>query len=201
MPSLSDLIVPRKKVQVSDGNEIIELDVSIEETHEGASDVTDYPVELGPNIADNSRPRPRMLSIHGAVTGTPIDIGAAYATPPAVKAQRGKVAWTTLDKWRRQGDRLYVTTSFFGYVDMVITSITVPRNSQNTDGVEFTLAFKQVFTVKSRTVDKPKRAEKKPATNNGKKGTEKTNEALQDKSDSTLYDLSAGFGRSLGIPE
>lgn len=198
--SLSDLISPRKKVLISDGaGAAVELDVSIEETHEGASDVTDYPVEQGPNIADNSRPKPRTLTIHAAVTGTPIDIGPSYAMPPAIKAQRGKKAWTQLDTWRQVGQRLSVTTTFFGYVDLVITSITVPRSAQNTDGVEFTISFKQVFTVKSKTVAKPTRKTNKPVEKNGSKSTKNASKTVGDKSASTAKDISDGVGKLLGI--
>lgn len=174
---ISDLIAPKKQVVISDGIKSVKLDVSVEETHTGESDVTEYAVEEGSNISDNSRPKPRELTIHGFVTSAPLSLDA-YTTVPGLKPLRGKNVWEKLDGWRRTGERLRVETSFFRYTNLVLKSITVPRNAKNSDGVEFNLVFRQVFTASTKLVAKPVRSRNVPGQGLGKKITEGADPSL-----------------------
>jgi len=190
MPGIADLISPRKKVtftidttvggfdftvggfDFASEDAVITLDASINETHTGESEISNYPVEEGSNSSDNSRPQPMQLTILGVVTGTPMDI-TAIALPPSVKLARGKDAWSALDQWRRDGRRLRVTTSLNLYRGMVIKSLSVNRNSKNTDGVEMTIMLQEIVTVSAQTRKAPKqqRASKKQTKKQGQQST------------------------------
>lgn len=181
MPGISDLITPRKRVTFSVdttgfvfGTASVQLDASIDETHSAESEITDYPVEEGSNVSDNSRPKPARLTIRGVVTGTPMDI-TAIALPPSVKASRGTDAWEKLNQWRFQGKRLRVTTTLKTYRAMVIQSISVNRNAKNSDGVEMDISMQEVFTVSAQTA--VKRAEKEPQKNKAEQSTSEANPA------------------------
>lgn len=168
--AISDFIAPPLRVSISDGIETVYLDVSVEEQHTGDNDVTSFPVEEGPNISDNSRPKPREFSIHGFVTSAPLSLDA-YSTIPALKVFRGKKVWEKLDRWRRNGTRLRVITSFFTYVDVVLKTVPVLRNVNNSDGIEVNLQFLQVFTAATKLVSKPSRLTKQSKSTLGKKIT------------------------------
>lgn len=190
MPSLSDLILPRKKVQVAEqlvaGNtasisgDSVTVDASVQEDHLGDNEVTDFPVERGANITDHSRPNPQVITIRALITGTPFDL-QSVAIPPALKERRGKDAWVKLHKWRKDGQRVVLITSLNAYGDMVIQSISTPRNARNADGVEITIKFRQIFTVASQTVAKPSRVINPSKTTTGPKPTAPTNPAQSDK--------------------
>jgi hypothetical protein len=57
----------------ADGSSII-FDASLREGHEGETDVTVHPVELGADVADHARTKPRKFSVDAFVTNTPIDV-------------------------------------------------------------------------------------------------------------------------------
>ena len=181
MPGILDLLVPRKRVTFSvDTGEAgffignpVTLDASTDETHSSESEITDFPVEEGANISDNSRPKPARLTIQGVVTGTPLDI-TAIALPPSIKKARGKDAWESLNQWRYDGKRLRVSTTLKEYRGMVIQGISVSRNAKNTDGVQMTITLQEVFTVLARTQAveaRQERLDKKPRKNDGPKST------------------------------
>lgn len=206
MPSLSDLTAPRQKVKIAeqlvggDVNSIfiagaVELDASPQEDHVGDNDVTEFPVEEGANISDHSRPNAQSLTLRAIITGTPFDL-LAIAIPPALKARRGKDAWEKLHAWRTQGQRVAVFTSLTRYTDMVIQSISTPRNARNSDGVEMMIRFRQIFTARTKTVDKPVRNENKSRSEVGSKPTQQTNPAQNEKPLGLIRTL----GKALGSP-
>lgn len=197
MPA-TDLLLPKKQVTLidDDGNSV-KLDASVDEQHTGESDVTDFPVEEGANTSDNSRPKPRTFTIHGFVTSAPLNGLDAYVTAPGLKELRGKRVWDRLDRWRRSGARLVVRTSFYTYIDVVLTSIGVPRNVRNSDGAELLLSFKQVFTSSSKTVAKPVRTQKAQSTSLGKKVNKAPPAPVAEAGETTLLAISNGIGGAL----
>ena len=52
--------------------DVVQLDVYDSETHGMATEVSDFPVEDGPNISDNVRRKPKTLTIEGYVSDTPL---------------------------------------------------------------------------------------------------------------------------------
>lgn len=56
---------------------IVQFDLIISESHESTADVTEHPVELGSNIADNVKQNPSTLTLEVHMTSTPIIPGGA----------------------------------------------------------------------------------------------------------------------------
>ncbi len=205
MPSLADLISPKKRVQIAEqliaGNvasvsgDSVTMDCSAQEDHTGDNEVTDFPVEQGANISDHSRPNPPSVTIRALITGTPLDL-FAIAIPPPLKARRGKDAWDKLHRWREEGKRVVLITSIKVYSDMVIQSISTPRNARNADGVEFTIRLRKIRTANSLTVDKPERPDNPPAKDLGPKPVAPAN-AAQSSSPSFLKTISDGITKAL----
>ena len=52
--------------------DVVQLDVYESETHGMSTEVTDFPVEDGPNVSDNVRRKPKTLQIEGYVSDTPL---------------------------------------------------------------------------------------------------------------------------------
>ena len=52
--------------------DLVQLDVYDTETHGMATEVTEFPVEDGPDISDNVRRKPKTLAIEGYVSDTPL---------------------------------------------------------------------------------------------------------------------------------
>jgi hypothetical protein len=52
--------------------DVVQLDVYDTETHGMATEVTEFPVEDGPDISDNVRRKPKTLNIEGYVSDTPL---------------------------------------------------------------------------------------------------------------------------------
>ncbi len=199
--SLSDLnpFAGRQRVKLFDGGvTTVEFDASKDETHTGESDVTEFPVEEGSDVTDNSRPKPRTLSIHAFVTGSPISL-TNLVTPPSLKASRGRDAWNQLDAWRKSGERLEVRTTLDGYKNMVITRLSIPRNSGNSDGIEFTLDMKQVVTTASKTTAKPVREQKQQSVDTGKKPTKALDPAKQEQADGLIKSFKTLVTGKIGV--
>lgn len=194
-------LASRKKVRLEElSGKNVQFDASKDEDHEGENEVTDFPVEEGANVSDHSRPKPRTISIHAFVTGTPVSV-ENIASPPSTKATRGRDAWTQLDLWRRQGTRLTAITSLFKYVSVVITKVSVPRNAQNSDGIEFTVNLKEIFTVSSKLVPKPTRTTKPEGSNIGPKPTKKADPPTEVKTGGFWKEISNAVGRKLGVSQ
>lgn len=67
----------------------IEIDCSVEETHERSADLTRYPVEAGSTISDNVVLHPKKLTLEGVISKTPL--GVAGLVGSAVSAAAGAV--------------------------------------------------------------------------------------------------------------
>ena len=63
----------------ADGSvDVVTLDVYDTETHGMATEVSDFPVEDGPNISDNVRRKPKTLTIEGYVSDCPLPSNQSY---------------------------------------------------------------------------------------------------------------------------
>lgn len=145
----------------------ITLDASLKETHTGESDVTEHPVEQGANITDHVRPRPSQLTIEGVVSNTPINstqqsrvvdvLGVPFETTSLSDQIQGvagyaEQAYAVLEEFRRNGTVLTVVTRLRTYDNMILSSLSIPRDKQTGDALFFTASFKQIILVTSRTV-------------------------------------------------
>lgn len=180
-----DLLKRRKRVTVSSDSQTLTLDASLEETHVGESEITDYPVEEGSNISDNSRPKPAQLTLHAFVSNWPLE--TPFVQSPTASSSRGRAAWQALNDFRIFGEPLTVRTTLALYTDMLIQSISAPRTAENTNGLEFTLTLKQIFTASSKRVPIPKRTSHVAKVNAGSKGLGDATGAQADQSGSILF--------------
>lgn len=133
------------------------IDAAITEEHTYNSEVTSYPVEAGSDITDNVRVLPIEITIEGLVSNTPLvamanirnvlsglDIFAADNTTPSSNA------FDHLRRIRDAREPVSITTSLKLYENMVMESLSFPRDSDTGSSLRFNATFKQVIIVDNR---------------------------------------------------
>jgi hypothetical protein len=141
--------VPQNVVlsEVDAPSNYIVLDVSKEEDHEGTAEITDYPVEEGSNISDNSQPKPQIITLHAFFSSFPLAMPSNNQTPLS--------AYAFLKKWRAQGTQLRLITTLDVYPSVLVARVGTMRRADNTNGIECSLTLKEVFTATSLTTQAP----------------------------------------------
>ena len=143
---------PTVKVESETYN--LEADVILSEVHEWRNEVTTNPVEEGSPIADHIIVMPDRLTFSGFVSDTPIKgiIGLGIFDTDEDSA---KYFFEALDLLRENGEIITVYTKYKTYEDMVITSITIPREIKTGEAIEFTMEFIHVRIVETQTTELP----------------------------------------------
>jgi hypothetical protein len=179
--------------------DVIELDATISESHNGEVEVTEHPVEEGFNVTDHARAKPDVLTLTGIISNTPLNrtqalrkvadqSGFVFETSAGTAQKVGapgyaEEAFAKLQALRTSGKVLTVQTRYRSYTDMLLTSLVVPRDASTGDALKFTAVFKHVRIVRNRetrAVAKEPKAKSKVAK--GKQAPAVTPEATKKKS-------------------
>jgi len=119
----------------------VELDVSIDETHTAANEITQHPIEKGADITDHIRRQPNRLSIRGLVTDHPL------IWMGALRNDRSIEAYEKVLEILNNAELITVVTTLRQYENMALESVEVPRNSSLGYAVEMNLSFREVLTA------------------------------------------------------
>lgn len=183
----------------------LELDASVNETHEATATVTQSEVEDGSNVNDHVTLLPKKLTLEGVVSKTPLGIAGligsvgtavagAAAQASTSKAMAAAITTGTasfggliansiggarepadvydfLVELRDRRLPFDVVTALKLYQNMVLTSLSVPRNIQNTGVLRFTAVMEQVKIVSSSVVSLSSIPGAAAAQNLGKQAT------------------------------
>lgn len=145
----------------------IDAEIRGEPTRE--NEVTPYPVEEGADYTDHVRAMPLTFSVEGIVSDSPLGSiknsrkeftlveGEAYARP----SDEAKARLVSLHKTR---EPITVESATGTYKNMVLTSLSMPKDAGTGKALRFTATFKElVFVVNERTsirVSLPRAAKK-----------------------------------------
>ncbi len=147
-----------------------QIEVTVGEQHNYKNEVTDYPVENGMNISDFIQQRPEHITIEGIISRTPLptNVGLETFLTGAGFNRTQNALETLLDiagyKLPKQvGQQLIVeragTPKIIDivsllriYTSMVCISLTIPYSQRNGEALRFTMEFKHIATVVSKTV-------------------------------------------------
>lgn len=144
---------------------VVQLDASLNETHETEADVTEHQVERGARIADHKRKLPARVTIEGLVTNTPVGraaqtravefTGGSFQSATSEDSPFGvpgyaEEAFAKLEDLFDSEELITVVTSLKTYENMAITKLTVPRDRSTGDALRFTVALKEVVIVENR---------------------------------------------------
>ena len=121
-----------------------DADLTVEETHERAADVTEHPVESGARVSDHIILQPARLTLEGFVT----DAGVAVF---GASAGRTQTAFETLDEAWREREPVQVVTGYRTYSDMVIVRLDMPR--ERPGSMRFSMELQHVAIVSSEVVE------------------------------------------------
>lgn len=121
-----------------------DADLTIEENHERAAEVTEHPVESGAQISDHVILSPERLRLSGFVTDAGV---AVFGSNPG----RTQDAFETLDIAWASHELTQVVTGYKTYRDMIITRLDMPRNRP--ESMQFSIEFRHVNFVDSQTAE------------------------------------------------
>jgi hypothetical protein len=168
----------------------VELDASLSETHARSADATKHPVEKGAKFTDHVQVNPDGLVIEGIVSNTPLSTeqinryvqagGLELETSAFDDAPRGVPGYAeaAFEKLRALvGSEVPITvvTTMRDYENMVLTSLSVPRDASTGDALRFTATFEQIIVVSNKltTVETRVPGAKKKQKRGPQTGTEK----------------------------
>jgi hypothetical protein len=123
----------------------LQVDVTLNESHDFPATVTEKPVEDGSNINDNVILGNAKLSMSGILTDD-------------------RLGTSKVDKWRalleiqRSREPFLVGTSLGGYPNIIFTNINATRDVSSAGAVFFTADLTQVRIIQSETAQVPLRA-------------------------------------------
>ncbi len=152
---LSILFTPNPGRRVAIG--AITLDATVRESHEFSATITDHPIEDGGFVTDHVYENPRIVSIEGEITNSPV----VFLNFLGGISDRKIEAYDQLLELYHKRDVLTVVTGLKVYTDMVIANLSFPRNQQTGQRLQFTAEFKEARKVASEIVGV---AEKKAKT-------------------------------------
>ena len=155
MGFLGDILGGAERVSIGeDGGDPLVLDASVREVHSVTGEVSEHPVETGIDIVDHYRVLPRKIQIEGVITDTPISTGLPGAT--LVNSVIGLVngsedpsanAWLELQRFFNDAVVVTIHTSLHDYTNMVLTDLSVTRNTSTAQGLHFTVSAREVRFV------------------------------------------------------
>ena len=163
--------------------ELLKIDATRGEEHSFKAKATQHEVEDGANISDHVIKTGRIVTLDGVISDDPISIsaaavgniagltgslvegiGGAVATGAVSKlgseliangSKPSKDAFDILEYIYEESIPLMITTSIKTYTNMIMESLTMPRNSKTANSLEFKASFKEARIVESEVVDIP----------------------------------------------
>ncbi|MCK5127626.1 MAG: hypothetical protein KAR42_15320 [candidate division Zixibacteria bacterium] len=163
--------------------ELLKIDATRAEEHSFKAKATQHEVEDGANISDHVIKGGRVVTLDGVISDNPISIaaaavgnlagitgslvegiGGAVATGAVSKlgseliangSKPSKDAFDILEYIYEESIPLMITTSIKTYTNMIMESLTMPRNSKTANSLEFKASFKEARIVESEVVDIP----------------------------------------------
>ena len=149
----------------------IDFDATLDELHEWKNEVTQNPVETGSPIADHVIEKPDKLRLQGVITNSPLrgpDAGKYFGGQ--IEVDRVQDKFETIYILFKQKEKIIVYTKHKIYTDMVIESVSIPRNAQIGEEIQFTMELVNIRLVATQLVTLPPGiSAKKAASTVGKK--------------------------------
>jgi hypothetical protein len=167
----------------------ITVDAIVTEQHSLIAEVPEHSVEEGSNISDHVRLKPRDLTLEVVISHTRL------SDKGVVDTSRAPAAWSSLKQIQATAQLISIITEIEQYDNMVIQSVTAPRNAENSEGLQFTLQLKQIRIVSNKTVAVP--TQKKAAKKKIDKGEQPAKDNSADSS--SKNSLTHNFLQSAGI--
>ena len=138
------------------GIQSIDLDATLDESHDWANDVTSNPVETGAPITDHVIERPDKLTITGLITNSPLhgELAGQYFGGET-QSPRIQTVFEAIYSLVKKREVVVVYTRHAVYADMVIQSVNIPRSAGVGEAIEFKMELIHVRMVSTQMVTVP----------------------------------------------
>jgi hypothetical protein len=153
------------------GIQSLDFDATLDELHDWRNEVTQNPVEVGAPISDHIIEKADKLRIQGVITNSPLygEFAGQYfggdTTSPRIQT-----AFEAIRELHKAREVVTVYTKHAVYTDMAIESVSIPRNAQLGDEIQFTMELVNIRKVSTQLVTLPPGiSAKKAASTVGKK--------------------------------
>lgn len=151
--ALSTLIYRKEPGKIGE----LTLDVTISENHNYSSDITQYPIEGGGNIADHIINKPVNLTVVGFITNSPVKIFGGIlerlSSNRALIPNRVQSAFTLLTDMREIKETFTIVTGLKVYIGMFFKTLSFPRNQGTGDTLRFTATMTRLTTAVSKKIE------------------------------------------------
>ena len=143
--------LPVTRVTIDDS---ITIDCTLREEHVATVEITRHPIEDGADPTDHARKLPDRVTLEGLFSNTPIDVNEARSRGNTeagasgyAQEQHKKLLELTVTR-----KAVGLLTEIRTYKNMVLTSLSTPRDSKVGDAVRFLATFEEIRFVKSEVV-------------------------------------------------
>ena len=138
------------------GIQSLDFDATLDELHEWKNEVTQNPVETGSPISDHVIEKPDKLRLQGVITNSPLrgEFAGQYFGGDT-ESPRIQTAFEAIRELVKSRDVVVVYTKHAIYTDMVIESVSIPRNAQIGEEIQFTMELVNIRLVATQMVDLP----------------------------------------------
>lgn len=179
----------------------VQVDVSLSEQHQSEVEITEHPVETGTNIVDHARLKPSTLTIEGVISNDPmpeptaVDVvqpggPSGFVSHSSSQAERAGQGYKDLLALKDETRLVTVVTSLVTYSNMMLRSLSVPRDPRTGQALRFSATFVEVRLVSTKTVNIKAEGKK----DKGKKATPTAAPELVEKNRSVLLQGYNFFG-------
>ena len=134
----------------------IDFDATLDELHDWRNEVTQNPVESGSPVTDHVIEKSDKLKLTGTITNSPLrgEFAGQYFGGDN-ESPRIQTAFDAIRELFKSRDVVVVYTKHAIYTDMVIESVSIPRNAQIGEEVQFTMELVNVRFVETQLVKLP----------------------------------------------
>ena len=148
---------PSGTIELSSPYFNMEFDVITSEQHKWSADVTSNPVEDGNTVTDHIKINPDSLDITGVISNASLSRWKGHFIEKFLdildRESNIQRAFDQLRKLLEKRQPVMIYTRYRNYPDMVLTSLSIPRDKDSGDAIEFTASFTHIKRVKTLTVD------------------------------------------------
>lgn len=182
---------PSQRVTIQSLNFILELDASIDESHERSAELTSFPVENNLELTDHMRFKPREITMTGIISDTPLIFLATFNRKPSVSGgdpnSRSADAFKGLEEVMSTGQVCVVDTSLFQYSNMALISLTTPRDAARGNIAELQMTWREIQFASTITIEdpQPKNAAREKKQKGGSKQSREAPAPVATKADDT----------------
>lgn len=158
MTDLNQLVATPRRVKVGTKigdtfNVLMEFDASVREQHSSELEVTDHPVEVGSDITDHVRLRPRTLDMQIVMSNFPIVVLAserARGIRGGSPREKAEDAHDEMLRWQEEGLLLTVDTTLKTYDNRVLKRLDAPRDASTGQILSASLQWRQIITAETQ---------------------------------------------------